>query len=273
MNVRMLAFAKLNLNLEVLRRRDDGYHEIRSLVQTIDLADRLALSSAAEVRVVCDTVIEGTNLAERAARAVLERKRARAGVRIDLEKHIPMGAGLGGGSSDAAAVLTALDRWIPPRLGDDVLCEIGASIGADVPLFLRGGCLELSGWGMPQRSLTSRRETFLVVVPPVHCATAEVYRAWVPSAVPHPSGVLGRNDLLAAALHVHPELSAVEDALRALGGGYSGMSGSGSAFFAAFGSRAECEAARERIARQLKDVRVYCCSATNTGCVEERDDA
>jgi len=273
MNVRMLAFAKLNLNLEVIKRRGDGYHEIRSIVQTIDLADRLALSSAPEVRVVCDTDIEGINLAERAAHAVLDRKNVRAGVRIDLEKHIPIGAGLGGGSSDAAAVLTALNRWIPPRLGDDVLCEIGASIGADVPLFLRGGCLELSGLGMPERSLASRPETFLVVVPAVHCATAEVYRAWTPSIAPGPSSGFGRNDLLAAALRVHPELSAVENAIRTSGGSYSGMSGSGSAFFVGFNSRGECVAARERIVRQLKDVRVYCCSATNAGCVEEGDDA
>ncbi len=272
MNARVLAFAKLNVNLEVLERRADGYHEIRSIVQTIDLADRLTLTDASDVCVVCEAPIDGVNLAERAARAVLERKNAAQGVRIALEKRIPMGAGLGGGSSDAAAVLAVLNRHLSPRLDDRVLRDIAASIGADVPLFLEGGCLELSGLGTQTRRLPARTESYLVVVPPIHCATADVYRAWSPDRTTEPSGSLGRNDLAAPAANVHPELAVIADAVRRLGGRYCGMSGSGSAFYAAFETRAEVEAAKRQLVGRLNDARVYCCSATTAGYLQEGDD-
>jgi len=272
MKARVLAFAKLNLNLEVIKRRADGYHEIRSIVQTIDLADRLTLTDASDVCVVCEARIDGINLAERAARAVLERKNAARGVRIELEKRIPMGAGLGGGSSDAAAVLAVLNRCTSPRLDGRTLREIGASLGADVPLFLDGGCLELSGLGTQTRRLPARSESYLVVVPPIHCATADVYRAWSPDQETEPSGRLGRNDLAAPAANLHPALAAIADAVRHVGGSYSGMSGSGSAFFAAFETRAGAEAAQTRLAGRLNDARVYCCDATTAGYAQEGDD-
>jgi 4-diphosphocytidyl-2-C-methyl-D-erythritol kinase len=271
MNVSALAFAKLNLNLEVVKRRDDGYHEIRSIVQTIDLADRLTFADASGISVVCDAPIDGMNLAERAARAVLEQKGAERGVRIELEKRIPMGAGLGGGSSDAAAVLAILNRWIPPRLDEDDLRTLAAAIGADVPLFLEGGCLELGGLGEPRRRLAGRTETFVVLVPQIHCATAEVYRAWMPVHIPDGAGVLGRNDLATAAVRLHPELSAIAEVVRELGGAYEGLSGSGSAFYAAFAERGDARAAWEKLSGQLADVRVYCCESTTVGHAEEGD--
>ncbi len=172
MAIELLAPAKVNLTLEVLGRRPDGYHEIASVIQTIGLVDRVVVEPAAtlELRVTGDEVayvpagVE--NLAYRAALALMEempivghlRRRGRKmyelpGARITLEKRIPAGAGLGGGSSDAAAVLRGLDRLWSLGLGAEELSRLAARLGSDVAFFLHGGTAVVSGRGEVVRPL------------------------------------------------------------------------------------------------------------------------
>ncbi len=161
--------AKVNLTLEVLGRRDDGYHEVASIVQTIDLADRLRLESGPALALRVEGprprgVPDGTaNLVYRAAEALRAAAgRPSLGARIVLEKHVPAGAGLGGGSSDAAAALRGLRRLWDLLLADSALVAIAAGLGSDVPFFLEGGAALLTGRGdaveplpgPPSRALT-----------------------------------------------------------------------------------------------------------------------
>jgi 4-diphosphocytidyl-2-C-methyl-D-erythritol kinase len=151
----LTAPAKLNLVLEVTGRRGDGYHEIASVMQTIDLADTVRLEEAASIELQVageeqlGVPLEGPrNLAYAAAHALAEAAgRSDAGVRIELEKRIPAGLGLGGGSSDAAAVLRGLNQLWGLDLGDASLSEVAAGVGSDVAFFLRGGAAYVTGRG------------------------------------------------------------------------------------------------------------------------------
>jgi 4-diphosphocytidyl-2-C-methyl-D-erythritol kinase len=170
--VRLIAPAKINLALEVTARRDDGYHDIDTVMTTLDLADRITLRPSSDVSVELTGPQAGgidasDDLAGRAARALVAAVGRSDGVAIEVEKHIPSPAGLGGGSSDAAAVLRGLTRlwrldWAPEQL-----VEVAAGIGSDVPFFLTGGAARCSGRGeviQPLPDLAPLR--LLILVPP-----------------------------------------------------------------------------------------------------------
>jgi len=270
MRLRLEAYAKLNLALRVLYRRDDGFHEIDSLVQRIDLCDRLTVErTKGEIEVFNDASIEGIDIAERAARALARAKNLRDGFRITIEKQTPIGAGLGGGSSDAAAVLHAIDRLTPPELDDDALRAIAAGIGSDVPLFLKGGLLRMTGRGENTERLDGTgAEHYVVVVPPVHCATAAVYGAWRETGASSSERNLarGENDLMPAALSVYPELALYRDAVRSLDAAYWGMSGSGSSFYAAVEDKKHAREEADRAAKAVPNALVFACRAVDVGC-------
>lgn len=269
MTIHVLAYAKLNLFLDVCGTRPNGFHEIKSLVQTIDLADRITIERAPEVRVSCSAKLSAPNIVELAVRELLQEKQTESGAAIWIEKGIPIGAGLGGGSSDAAAVLAVVNRFIAPLIPECRLAEIAARIGSDVPLFLTGGCVSLAGLGHPERQHSPRTETFVLLVPRVHCSTKEIYAAWRPDdSVKDRSSELGHNALAPAAARIHPELSDVGHTISKLGGLYSGMTGSGSAFFAAFPNHEEATTAYERLTRQGLGSRVYYCQPTRSGFSE-----
>jgi len=263
------AYAKLNLSLAVLGRRSDGFHEIDSLVQTIDLCDRISIDLTDGGLVVENDLagLAGRDLARVAAEAILARKRSNVGVAIHVEKGIPAGAGLGGGSSDAAAVLAILDRLVEPGLPSNDVARIAAEIGSDVPLFLRGGLLRVAGRGeRVEREDASTSERFLVAVPPIHCDTATVYAQYDETADDAGvRGLRGENALLGAALMAYPELGPYHEAVLALGGEYAGMSGSGSSFYAAFKDVRATSSARERLTEALPDAKVFQCRATDAG--------
>ena len=146
----VLTYAKVNLTLEILGRRDDGYHEIRTILQTIDLADRLDISKSPRLRVECDQPgLSGEgNLVWRAAQKLAERAGVSPQVRIRIQKRIPVGMGLGGGSSDAAAALLALGPPVGVGLGTrEELSRTAAELGSDVPFFLTGGTALAQGRG------------------------------------------------------------------------------------------------------------------------------
>ncbi len=151
----VLAYAKVNLTLEILGRRNDGYHELRTILQTINLADRLQVSKSPRLQVECDQPeLSGkSNLVWKAAASLAERAGISPQVCIRIQKRIPVGMGLGGGSSDAAAALAALNRFWELNLGQAELSETAAELGSDVPFFLTGGTALAQGRGEQVASL------------------------------------------------------------------------------------------------------------------------
>lgn len=175
--------AKVNLCLRVLGRRDDGFHEVQTVLHTVSLWDWVRLSplrgdGEVSIRVTGgDVPADESNLCWRAARALAEHVHPSGGVAIELEKSIPTGAGLGGGSSDAAATLVGLARLWEVDLKPEEMEGIGASLGADVPFFLRGGCCLARGRGEKLEALPSVPLWMVVVAPERRVPTAQAYAA------------------------------------------------------------------------------------------------
>ena len=173
--------AKINLFLHVLGRRADGYHDLQTVFQFLDLCDELRFTPNREGRIrrVPSDVDwpEKRDLAVRAARLLREVTDAGQGVDIAIRKRIPPGSGLGGGSSDAATTLVALDRLWNLRVGVERLAELGRQLGADVPVFVRGRAAWAEGVGERLTPVLLEEPHYLVVTPPCRVSTAEVFRA------------------------------------------------------------------------------------------------
>jgi 4-diphosphocytidyl-2-C-methyl-D-erythritol kinase len=191
--LRLLARGKINLALDVLRRRPDGYHEVSMVMQTISIGDGILLEDTQDERVsltISDPTL-GTgpeNLGYRTAALLREKYRIRQGVRIHIEKNIPVAAGLGGGSADAAGVLVGLNKLWNLGLSDEALAEMALGIGADVPFCLKGGTALAEGIGEKLTTLPTLPECRIALVkPPFPVSTAEVYKGWDNLANPlHP---------------------------------------------------------------------------------------
>lgn len=266
------AHAKVNLDLRVLGSRADGYHELRTVFQTIDLHDILtAQEKPGPFTLKCRTPgvpLDGRNLAWRAA-AALWKAIGRAGDPCDtvitIEKHIPLEAGLGGGSADAAAALHVLARlWGGAPMS--LLREVASGIGSDVPFFLSGGTALGLGRGEEIYPLVDLPRHFVVVVrPPFGVSTAEAY-GWYDEdraagvrdprgdlqilPVPWPTRAAQMvNDLEPPVLRRHPEIGAIKAALREAGAVASAMSGSGSAVFGLFRTRPAAARAAQALSR------------------------
>lgn len=182
MTVTEKAYAKLNLTLEVLDKREDGYHNIESVMTTVSLHDTVTLTAhtGGECRLVCDTAVTEKaedNLCMKALRAFFAHTGLECdGVEITLEKRIPMQAGLGGGSSDAAAVLRGLQKIYAPDMPRAELESIAATVGSDVPFCIGGGTQLVSGRGEVLSPLPDMPKcTFLIVKPKESFSTAEMY--------------------------------------------------------------------------------------------------
>lgn len=181
--IRVQANAKINLTLDVLGKRKDGYHDIRSIMQSISLSDRITLiRTEGEISIECahpEVPCNISNLACRAAYELQKAARARFGVHIKLNKGIPVAAGLGGGSTDAAAVLRGLNRLWNTKLDNNELIEIGKRIGADVPFCLLGGTALAEGIGEILTPLKPIPRLWLVLFkPPFGVSTGDVYHAF-----------------------------------------------------------------------------------------------
>lgn len=180
------AFAKINLTLEVLGRRADGYHEVKTILQTIDLADRLDIQPASTLRVECDAPALGgdANLVWHAAVKLAESQGIKPEAHIFIRKRIPVGMGLGGGSSDAAAALVALNQLWGLSLSIDALAEVAAELGSDVPFFLWGGTALAEGRGetiSPLPSLTQLPITLICPTDTIPGKTAKLYANLTPA--------------------------------------------------------------------------------------------
>ena len=230
------AHAKINLTLEILGVRSDGYHDLRSVVVPIPLHDDVTLEVAEDLVVeMPGDLPQERNLAWKAAQALRQATGCTKGVRIVLVKRIPQGAGLGGGSADAAAVLNGLNELWELGLPKARLCEIAAAVGSDVPALTLGGPVLMEGRGervtplaeSPFADFHLPDLTRLVLrTPPVFVSTPSVFREFRES-----DRGLGANDLQPAACRLHPEISAALAELEAEGCEGVMMSGSGSSVF------------------------------------------
>ena len=248
--------AKLNLFLHVVGRRDDGYHLLQSVFTLIDRCDsvRLQVRDDGEIRRVSELagVPPQEDLAVRAALLLKEASGTAKGADIHVDKRIPMGGGLGGGSSDAATVLLALDRLWGTGFGPVVLAELGAALGADIPFFLLGSSAWVEGIGERLRPMQVPRCWYLVLTPPVAVPTGVIFAApeltrntealkmedfsAQPLGTPtFASGDGFRNDLEAVVIDRYPVVGEHLEWLRRHGD--ARMTGSGSCVFAAFDSR------------------------------------
>jgi 4-diphosphocytidyl-2-C-methyl-D-erythritol kinase len=244
--------AKLNLFLHVTGRRRDGYHELESLFTLIDWADRITIAPRDDAAIVRGRPIPGVgdddDLALRAARALAQAAGMRLGATIDVEKSIPMGAGLGGGSSDAASVLLALNRLWGAHLPRDALMAIGARLGADVPFFLGGESAIARGIGERLSPVSLPSAWFAIAVPPAHVATSAIFAApnltrSTPSAKMDVfSEGYGHNDLESVASAKFPDVARAIAVFKRASSS-ARMTGSGGGVFAAFASEAEANAA------------------------------
>ena len=176
----ILCYAKINLTLEILGKRADGYHEVRTVMQTVGLADRLEVTAAADLSFTCSDPALATpdNLVYRAARLLQAEYAVRTGAALRLEKRIPVAAGLGGGSSDAAATIVALNRLWNLQLSLTEQRRLAAALGSDVPFFLTGGTALATGRGERITPLPPLPQYWVVLVLlPRVLSTAAVYQA------------------------------------------------------------------------------------------------
>ena len=261
--------AKVNLHLEVLFRRDDGYHEIETVFQALDLYDTITFErTKGPVHVSCDhpgVPNDRTNLCHRAAKMVRNRTGVDAGVSIHIEKRIPVAAGLGGGSSDAAATLLAVQRLWELEIEDEDLAKMAATLGADVPFFLRGGTALGRGIGEQLTPLNSSGGgVFLLVTPPLELSTPTVYEGLRMGLTHHTPKVNvqttkallsrfperpwpGFNRLQDFVFPTYPQLRRLHLELLDTGPRLAMLSGSGPTVFAVYGTVEEAESARDRL--------------------------
>jgi 4-diphosphocytidyl-2-C-methyl-D-erythritol kinase len=256
---RVRALAKINLDLRVLNKRPDSYHELRTVFQTISLADRLDLAFTpwrrTEVALQSDVDI-ADNLVVKAARICLDELRLSGRVEVRLQKRIPMGAGLGGGSSDAAAVLLALPVLAGGVIPMGRLLSIAGGLGSDVPFFLLGGRAAAIGRGTELYPLPPiSGGPALVVAPGIHVSTADAYQSLkrgeltteslqnkidsFQASLWGASGSRSVNDFEEAVFRRHPPLRELKQRLLKLGANPAMMSGSGSTIFAIFDDQAQ----------------------------------
>ncbi|HET6202315.1 MAG TPA: 4-(cytidine 5'-diphospho)-2-C-methyl-D-erythritol kinase [Planctomycetota bacterium] len=269
--------AKVNLFFEVLGQRPDGFHEIVTVIQEVSLFDTLTLELRVDpgIRLVCNDPLLNSgkeNLVHRAARVFLERLGGSRGVTIHLDKGIPAGAGLGGGSGDAATAMVVLDRLLQSGLGAEELRRASATVGSDCPFFVSGGTALCRGRGEIVEPLAFfPRYHFLLVRPRFEVSTGAVYRHVAlrlrnrdkPVTVPLDdlrSGDLERaraaifNRLEEAALELVPDLQEVREALDRCGLKHFRLTGSGSAFFGLFNAVAEAQATAAMIRQHFPDL-------------------
>ena len=237
--------AKLNLFLHVVGRRSDGYHLLQTVFRFLDFSDQVSLTIRDDNKIQLNTPILGVpaekNLCVQAARLLQKESGTSVGVEISLEKLIPMGGGLGGGSSDAATTLLALNRLWDLNWSREELMELGLNLGADVPVFIFGENAFAEGIGEKLKPIKLLPAWYLVLTPPVHVSTADIFaskeltRNTIPVKIPPFSVGLGHNDLESVVCLAYPQVACHLEWLRQLNRTtMAAMTGSGACVFAEF---------------------------------------
>ena len=265
------AFAKVNLFLEVLRKRPDAYHDIKTILQEIDLFDKVTLKESSSPEIIIhstnpDIPLDSSNLAFKAAclfkKHINEKKK---GVVINLEKNIPIAAGLGGGSSDAAATLNGLNKLWKINLGTDTLSRLAKQIGMDVPFFIKGGLSLATGRGEKLSPLKSRPLLwFVLAIPSVKVSTAWAYNHLSISPLTtkikenrmlkalrsSDAGEIGKqlfNRLETVTMKRYSEIASLKEEMLSKGARGALMSGSGPAVFGIFSAPQEAYKIRDTL--------------------------
>lgn len=262
MKIMEKAAAKINLTLDVLRKRDDGYHEVEMIMTMVDLADRIEMQDLPRDTIIISSQagyipLDEKNLAFQAARLIKDRYNVRQGVYIHLDKKIPVAAGLAGGSSDAAATLRGLNRLWKLGIPLDELQRLGAELGSDVPFCVIGGTAVARGRGELLESIDSPPPCWVVLAkPPLNVSTSEVYGKLDAARInrhPNTASVLQAireksfermcvglsNVLEEVTLQMHPEVNQLKTCMQRLGAEGVLMSGSGPTVFALTAKRSK----------------------------------
>lgn len=278
--ISLRAMAKINLSLDVVGERPDGYHDLRMIMQSVRLCDQVSVSPTRAPGVRMKTnlpylPVDRGNLAVRASQLMIEEYGISSGVFITLDKHIPVAAGLAGGSSDAAAVLVAMNLLFDLRLGEEKLRELGLRLGADVPFCIMRGTALAEGVGevlTPLPSLPACR--VLIAKPDIHVSTKEVFgQLRMTENIVHPDtdaqteavrrGDLGGicslcgNVLETVTASRYPVIGAIKETMTRNGALVSMMSGSGPSVFGIFDDDLKAEKA-EKALREWKDASFVC---------------
>jgi 4-diphosphocytidyl-2-C-methyl-D-erythritol kinase len=290
--MRIRTHAKVNLFLRVLGRRPDGYHEVETILHGISLADDIELQTTpgegVEVDMRLGAGLRGAlpelrdNLVWRAAQRVLERAGARRGAAIRVTKHIPLGAGLGGGSGNAAGVLVALSELWGGVLSAEEIAAVAPALGSDVPYCLGGGTVLATSRGEALTPLASTRDLWFVCgILHEPLSTAAVYAAWEPAAPASPASAplvlalgagevtevasLLHNDLEPAATKLRPRVARGKEALLAAGALGAAMSGSGPTVFGIARDRRHARSVADRVEPSFDLVVV---ASSHGACIE-----
>lgn len=286
MKISVDAYAKINLTLEILNRREDGYHNVDMVMQSISLCDTVWVEKRDDKRITvnCNKFIVDSlenNTAYKAAELFFEASRIiNSGVHIEIEKRIPMQAGLAGGSADAAGVLVAMNRLFNVGLTAEQLMKIGEKIGADVPFCVHGGTMHALGTGTRLIEVDNMPKCYILVAKPdVGISTAQAYTK------SDEQGFLNRNcsDKIIEAIKNESlidvsknlfnrfeqvldlqEIEQIKNQMISCGAYNSCMSGSGSAVFGIFSSEDEANMCANRLKIAYKDV--FVCTTKNIGC-------
>jgi 4-diphosphocytidyl-2-C-methyl-D-erythritol kinase len=249
--------AKLNLFLHITGRRTDGYHDLQTLFQLLDWGDEIAIEVTGEPRIERiegpAAILPDQDLVVRAALALQEASGVRRGARIRVRKRIPVGGGLGGGSSDAATVLRVLNRLWGTGWSVQALADLGLTLGADVPVFVHGSSAWAQGRGEQLTPTEVPEAWYLVLYPGVPVSTADIFQA--PELTRNSplitirafSAAGTRNDCEAAVRQRYPVVDAALNWLAARAVGVARLSGTGSCVYAAFGRAADAERLAARV--------------------------
>jgi 4-diphosphocytidyl-2-C-methyl-D-erythritol kinase len=276
--ITLKTYAKINLGLRILRKRDDGYHNIETVFTRVNPFDEINLELDSKISITSNEInlpIDETNLCIRAANLLQQQSGIAKGVKISLIKNIPIGAGLGGGSSDAASTLIGLVKLWELKISEDKLCSIALELGSDVPYFLKTGTAFATGRGEILEYFSLPLPYRIVILyPDVHVSTAWAYQSLESSNtnhIPHPTSHITLKDFLIknihnshelnqnllndfepVVLHKHKQIGFAKLMLYSEGACFAQMSGSGSSVFGFFKDEHKAVSAAEKLQNRYK---------------------
>lgn len=293
MKVKIKAPAKINLTLEVLNKRNDGYHVIKSLMQTISLYDEVTVEveeNICGIKIICNdpnVPTDESNIVYKAVVKFCEFTNTKLpDLTIDIDKNIPVEAGLAGGSADAAAVIVALNKLFDKGLDADALCDIGEEVGADVPFCILGGSMIAEGVGNILTPLPHMPECYIAVVKPHSSISTKYAYELVDEGKPSfrddytdkVAEAICDNDLDAIANNLYnqfetvtdlPEVDKIKSIIKNYRAKGSLMSGSGSAVFGLFDNKGDADDALDELNNSFD--KTYLCKPVNYGCYNEEE--
>jgi len=267
--LRLKSPAKVNLRLEILRRREDGYHELRTVLQMINLYDTLSISLEKEKGISIttdhpDLPLGKRNLVYQAAQVILKKSEYKGGLHFDIRKEIPLGAGLGGGSSNAATTLKALNQLLEIGLPAKELMKMALDIGADVPFFFLDGAAVATGIGERLKKIELPDLWYVLINPKFEVSTRWAYQNFILTKrhfhfnlqgfVKTPEGIsrLLWNDLEGVVSHKYPQIEGMKKMLLSAGALSALMTGSGPTVFGVFSGKREAEKALKKLEDKVR---------------------